>query len=131
MKQAITFIINGKTYSFSAGNIDAIGTIRSADRQQLMTLLEAVKSYERRSQAVVQQAVEKVRTASRPLTNVDQAGGQQLSQSERLTAADTDALVARLMLEEKRSQKPVLTKKSLYKFVAGFAALVIVLILVF
>jgi len=139
MEQAIvTFIINGKTYSLRASDGEAIREIPSADRQQLIALLEAVKLQEtlshRAVQNAAQKAVDKTRIASQAATNGAKAGDtteRQDIKPERLGSGDIDALMSRLIMEEKRDKKPGLTTQGLVKWVAGLAAIIILLVLIF
>lgn len=129
----ITFIINGATYSLSASNAEAIRNIPKTDRQQLMTLLEAVKHQEILSLAAVQKAVDSARLPSRSALKADEAGSPvnySNTKPERLGSGDVDALMARLIQEEKRNQKPGLTQWSIYKVVAGLAAVLILIVLI-
>ncbi len=134
MEQAtITFIINGKTYSLCASDIETIRKIPDADRQQLITLLGAVKQYDRLVQADVQQVADKVKIFSQAATNAPEAGNMldhHNIEPERLGSGDADDLMARLILEEKRKQKPGLTKQTIYKFIGGVAVIVIILVLI-
>ena len=116
---AITFIVNGKTFSVRAGDAAALGAIPQAERQQLVALLEALKQQDARAAALAQGAVERARTTSRT------------PQPERLGGGDVDALMARLVLEESRNRKPGPTRQDLYKWLLGFAAIVVVLVLIF
>lgn len=83
----------------------------SADRQQLMALLEAIKSEENAAQP-----------SSIKAATTQPSAAQDLS---------PDALMSQLAMEEKLNQKPGLTIQSLYKWVAGIAVGIIVLILIF
>ncbi len=134
MKQpTITFIINGTTYSLCASDTEAIRKIATVDRQHLVTLLEQVKDQERLSAAVVQQEMDKAKFYSRDATSVPAAGIQpdhKAIKSERLGSGDIDALMARLVLEEKRSRKPALTKRGMYKVIGLFAVFVVLLVLI-
>ena len=107
--------------------------IPKTDRQQLMTLLEAVKHQEILSLAAVQKAVDSARLPSRSALKADEAGSPvnySNTKPERLGSGDVDALMARLIQEEKRNQKPGLTQWSIYKVVAGLAAVLILIVLI-
>ena len=134
MKQpTIIFIINGTTYSLCASDTKAIRNIPSVDRHHLVTLLEQVKHQERLSVDVVQQEIDKAKFYSRDAKSVPEAGIQpdhKAIKSERLGSGDIDALMARLVLEEKRSRKPALTKRGIYKVIGLFAVFVVLLILI-
>jgi hypothetical protein len=130
----ITFIINGTTYSLCASDTEAMRNISSVDRQHLVTLLEKVKSQQSLSATVVQQAMDKAKFYSRDTTSMSDAGIQpdhKAIRSERLGSGDIDALMARLVLEEKRSRKPALTKRGMYKVISLFAVFIMLLVLIF
>ena len=58
----ITFILNDKTYSVRATDSHAIRQIPSADRQQLISLLEAVKQQDALAHQAVDQAVTRAKS---------------------------------------------------------------------
>ncbi len=125
---AITFIVNGKTFSVRAGDAAALGAIPRAERQQLVALLEALKQQDDRAAALAQAAMERARTLSRAPQALVAAS---TPRPERLGSGDVDALMARLVLEENRNRKPGPTRQDLYKWLLGFAAIVVVLVLIF
>jgi hypothetical protein len=130
----ITFIINDKTYSLLANDAKAIRDIPSADRQQLMVLLEAVKQQDALAQAAVQNAVDRVKISAKTSLNASENGGtpdHKAPKPERLGSGDIDALMDRLILEEKRDKKPGLTTQDLVKWVAGLTVAIILLVLIF
>jgi len=115
----ITFIINKKPYSLSADNIKAIRDMPSADRQQLMALLEAVKHEE-----ALSQPVDKINTNSQPAA----AAYQDMLPESGIR--DADAVMAQLIMEEDLNKKPPITKKTIHKWMAGFIAIVFLLVLI-
>ena len=125
----ITFIINGNTYSLRAGDPEAISAIPGPERRQLIALLEAVKQQEIQAQAVAQRALDKARLDSRARSDASRPADP-VAGPGRLGRGDVDALMARLVLEEKRGKKPLPTRQVLYKWIAGLTVAVIVLILV-
>ena len=134
MKQpTIIFIINGTTYSLCASDTEAIRNIPSSDRQHLITLLEQVKIQEKLSVAVVQQQIDKGKFYTRDAKRVPEAGTQpdhKTNKPERLGSGDIDAVMAQLVVEEKRSRKPALTKLGMYKVIGWFAAFIVFLVLI-
>jgi hypothetical protein len=126
---AITFIINGKTYSLRASDTAALAAIPQAERQQLIALLEAVKQQEERAMALVQGAMDRARNTSPGLPGAAASGDYQ-AQPERLGRGDVDALMARLVMEENRSRKPGPTRQDVYKWVLGFAVVAVLLALI-
>jgi hypothetical protein len=108
----ITFIINKIPYSLTASDVEAIKKMPSADRQQLMALLEAIKGEENSTQPAA----------------IPAAASAQSPASQQM---DPDALMARLAIEDRVNQEPELTKQTVYKWVAGITATIFVLILIF
>jgi len=132
---AITFIINGKTYNLRATDAAAIAAIHPAERQQLITLLEAVRQQEERARAVVQGSVDQARMASSGATGIGDTtraagSGDYAIVSDRLGSGDVDALMARLAMEESRGRKPGPTRQGLYRWVLGVAVAIILLVII-
>ncbi len=131
---SITFILNGNTYSLCASDAESIRKIPSDVRQQLISLLEAIKREDKLAQAAVQQALNKAKNPNqfeaksvRTKSTLDSASPK----PDRLGSGDVDALMARLIMEEKQNQKPGLSKGTLYKWLGGFVVVVFLLILIF
>ena len=122
-QSGITFVVNGNAYSLRPDDVAAVGAIPAADRRQLIALLETVKDAERTANRVVE-------GSRRGVAGADPLDMGQIK-PERLGAGDADALMARLVMEENRHKKPIPTGKSLYKWIAVFAVVVIFLIAVF
>ena len=130
----ITFVINDNTYSLRPTDQQAITAISNADRQQLLALLEAIKTHDTLSRVEVQKAAERAEillqnggegaTANAPHSHPS-------PRPERLGSGDTDALMARLVMEEKLNRKPGVTKNTVYKFTGGIAVVIILLIVIF
>ena len=130
----ITFIINDKTYSLTANDVRAIRDIPGADRQQLILLLEAIKQQDILARAAVQNAVDRAKIPSELPVNRPASGdvpGHTAPKPERLGSGDVDALMERLIMEEKRDKKPGLTTQDLVKWVAGLTVAIILLVLIF
>ena len=128
----ITFIINGTTYSLCASETEAMGNIPAADRGQLIALLEALKSQEASSHEAVEKVVNYA-TQSAPAATFNTGAVGQIQQQpkpERLGTGDVDALMARLVMEESQNKKQGLTKQGIYKGLAGFLALVVLLVMI-
>lgn len=115
----ITVVIGGNAYKLSLGNADAIKAMPTADRQQLISLLEDVKRQEAASNAAVNRAV----------TSQVSAASPSLSGTDRLGTGDVDALMARLAMEEKNSRKSGISKSTVYKILAGFFILTLLAML--
>lgn len=129
-QQTITFVINGKTFSLNADDPRALGAIPAAERGQLMALLEAVKQQEDQSAAVVRQVLDRAGRDAPSSPATAQAAGPTPT-PERLGSGDADALMARLVMEENRNRKAAPTKRGIYQWVLGFAAVVLLLVLIF
>ncbi len=130
----ITFIMNGETYRLRASDAKSIRDIPGADRQQLIALLEAIKLQDVLSRTAVQNAVDSVKVSTTtPLIRPENGGApdHQAPKPERLGSGDIDALMARLVIEEKRDAKPGLTTQGLVKWVAGLAVAIFLLVLIF
>jgi hypothetical protein len=130
----ITFIINGKTYSLLANDAKAIRDIPGADRQQLILLLEAIKQQDILARAAVQNAVDRAKISSELPVNRPASGDapdHTAPKPERLGSGDVDALMERLIMEEKRDKKPGVTTQDLVKWVAGLTVAIILLVLIF
>ncbi len=132
-QQKITIVVGSKTYTFHPGDAQAIREIPSTERQQLISLLEAVKQQENLADIAVRGALERARNLS-PTAAGDMTGRASaehpMTKTDRLGSGDVDALMARLVMEEKNNRKPGLSSKSLYKFLIGFAIVVLLLVLI-
>ena len=132
-QQKITVVIGNKTYNFHPGDTQAIREIPSTERQQLIALLEAVKQQENLADIAVRDAIERARNLSpmAPGTISGRAPPEHpATKPERLGSGDVDALMARLVMEEKNNRKPALNSKSIYKLLIGFAVVVFLLVLI-
>ena len=130
----ITFVINDNTYSLQPTDQQAITAISNADRQQLLALLEAIKTHDTLCRVEVQKAAERAEIL---LQNGGEGATANATHShpsprpERLGSGDADALMARLAMEEKLNRKPGVTKNTVYKFAAGIAVVIILLTAIF
>jgi hypothetical protein len=130
----ITFIINGKTYSLLADDAKAIRDIPGADRHQLILLLEAIRQQDFLARAAVQNAVDRAKIPSELPVNRPASGNapdHAAPKPERLGSGDVDALMERLIMEEKRGKKPGLTAQGLVKWVVVLTGAIILLVLIF
>lgn len=133
-KTPITLILNGNTYRLSANDTQAINQIPKAERQQLISLLDAIKREEQLSEAAVQQSLNKVKVTTQTASNITKPvniSAAPTAKPERLGSGDVDAIMSRLILEEKQHQKPGLTKGTIYKWMAGIVVVIILLALIF
>ena len=131
MKQPpIILIINKKPYTLKAGDTEAISNIPKADRQQLITLLEAIKRLESPEPSVAQQVAAQINTSTQTSAISPNVGNMPDMRTERLRSGDVEAVMAQLIMEEKQQQKPGLTKHSIYKWMGGTVAIIFLLILI-
>lgn len=94
------------------------------DRQQLVTLLEAIQLCEKQRLANVRETEGKASAAAALATT-------ELDGKEPIGKGDVDQLMARLVLEEKNNRKPGLTQQGLYKWMGISVAVIILLVLIF
>jgi hypothetical protein len=130
----ITFIINGTTYSLCASEPEAMRNIPAADREQLIALLEALKGQDVSSNEAVEKAVtyatRSVPAAAATYTAGEGGLGSPQPKPERLGAGDVDVLMAKLVMEDNLNKKQGLTKQGIYKVLAGFLILVVLLVVI-
>jgi hypothetical protein len=129
----ITFVINGNTYSLDAGDSAAIRKMSAQDRRELIKLLEAIKQQEGLPPVALPGAQDRAqispmsspasRTYTTPITAADRS-------SSRMGSGDIDAMMARLIAEEKRGRKQGLTKAGIYKLMAGLLLVVFLLVII-
>ena len=123
----ITFIVNGRTYRLEPGMGDAIRAMPAEDRGQLIRLLEAVRDQERLSRATVDAAAASLLSAT---AAGGTAGAAPSPTPERLGSGDVDALMARLVMEERRNRKPPISRGSLYKWSGICVGIVLLLMFI-
>ena len=125
MQQAtITVIIDGSTYSLNPTDKVSIKSLPISDRQQLITLLEAIQLYEKQRHASAREAEGKANAAAALATTKPDG-------KEPLGKGDVDQLMARLVMEEKNNRKPGLTRQGLYKWMGISVVVIILLVLIF
>ena len=106
---------------------EAMRAMPAEDRGQLIRLLEALREQEHLSRAAVDAAAAKLRATA--------AGGgapgavRPSPKPERLGSGDVDALMARLVMEERLSRKPPISRGSLYKWSGVCLGIVLLLML--
>ena len=120
----ITIIIDGSTYSLNPTDKTSIKSLPIGDRQQLITLLEAIQLFEKQRHATTREAEGKANVAA-ALANTKLEG------KEPLGSGDVDQLMARLVLEEKNNRKPGLTRQGLYKWMGISVVVIVLLVLIF
>jgi hypothetical protein len=129
----ITIIINGTTYSLCADNAEAIGNMPLADRQHLLTLLEAVRSKTAPELPATPGSPDtsRITTPSPPAMAVATARHvASNAKPERMGSGDIDALMARLAAEDSRSRKPSLTRSGVYKALGGVLLFLLLMVVI-
>lgn len=117
----IIIIINKKPYTISAGNIDVIRTIPTAERQQLIAMLEAIKQQEQPEPSL---------QATSAATNEGSAPGNQDVMPKPSGSGDVDAMMAQLIMEENLKQKSSTAKQSTVKWIVIIFSVIFLLALI-
>lgn len=121
----ITIVIAGNTYTLRSGDLKSLRNMPAQDRDQLIDLLEALKAQREKTERLVQNALAKNtvnRASARGASNANQT-----APAERLGKGDVDAIMARLIAEEKQRQKPGLKRATIYKFAAAIIVIIVLL----
>lgn len=129
-KSPIIIIINKKPYTLYLDDEKSIRSLPKIDRQQLITLLEAVKRLEEPVQSVREPIATKVNVSTQA-DNIASVPGNLNVKSAGMGSGDADALMAQLIIQEELNKKPEITKQTIHKWVAGSAIAIILLILIF
>lgn len=127
MKQPrIVFVTaEGKPHTLRLDQPETLSALPVAERNQLIALLEAVKTAPQASDAPP------VRVSTAPvIATGGPATAPATPQPERLGSGDVDARVSQLMAQERQNYQPQVTVQTMYKWVAVVAAIGIILILV-
>jgi len=129
----ITIAIDGRTYSLRADHTASFSHIPAEDRRHLITLLEAINSQATPLPAATPGAVADTSAiapapASSAISQKGHASGRPTT-PERAGSGDIDALMARLIMEEKQNRRPGLTKAGIYKVMAGLLLLILLLVM--
>ena len=122
----IIVIINKKPYILYASDVDSIRSIPSAERQQLITLLESIKKQESLSQS----ANQSVDLTEATIADASIMFDDSEIKSEHMASGDVDAVMAQLIMEENLNRKSGLTKQSINKWVIVIAAIIFLLVLI-
>jgi hypothetical protein len=123
---SITVVIAGNTYSLRVDDPKSLRDMPADDRDQLIAVLDALKVQRDKSLRVAQAAVAR----SSGIGTVAQsavAEAQGAQPGERLGKGDVDAIMARLIMEERQKQKPGLQRSTIYKIAAAIVVLIILL----
>lgn len=122
----VTVIIAGNTYTLRLGDPNSLCNIPAADRDQLIGILEALKTQRDKSERVAQDALSSVmvKRASARSTTVE---NPVQPVAERLGKGDVDTIMARLIADEKQQRKSGLKPATIYKFAAVIIAIIALL----
>ena len=138
-KSGITVVVAGNTYTLRSDDPQGMRDMPAGDRDQLIALLEALKAQRDRTQRVAQAAVARVVAGNAtpgaigagtgaPVQSRQQMQSQPQTQpGERLGKGDVDAIMARLIMEERQQRKPGLKPSTIYKIAAGVIVVIAVL----
>ena len=128
----VTIILQGKTYSLKLSDPESIRKIPGAERRQLISVLKEIEIQDKLAENAIRAATEKT---SAPTHAKDVASNviadRQEARPERLGAGDVDELMARLIMEERKNQKPPLTPKTFYKWMVIILLVIVALIYIF
>jgi len=131
-KDLISIVVNGNSYRLEPGDSVGIDAIDATDRQRLMELLVAIKQQQEQRDAIVQRRLQQTRSA-KPAVGPAIAKGAVIDRGadqRAMSAAEVDALMAQLVIEEKKNTKPGLTRKRLYQWIVYSVIAIIVLIVI-
>lgn len=123
-KPPIIIIINKKPYVINMDKIETIRAIPREDRQQLITLLDIIKSEEK----LVQVSDQSVSTITSSVANIEDTHAPEHTKLEN--DGNVDAVMAQLIMEEDHKKKENLSKQLIYKWMMAVAVIIFLLILV-
>lgn len=120
---SVTVVLAGNTYTLRSDDPNSLRNIPTSDRDQLIALLEALKEQRGKSDRLVQDALAK-RIVDR--STIQNGGGalQNEAPKERLGKGDVDAIMARLIMEEKQQRKPGMKPATIYKIAAAIVVVI-------
>ena len=127
---SITVVIGGNTYNLKANDPQSVSTMPAEDRSQLLAILELVKSQQERSSQLAQQALAKRAVAAGGAPPRGATTASRAATTERMGEGDVDALMARLVMEERQQKKSGIKPATIYK-IAGVIMAIIVALSVF
>lgn len=125
MKQpSITVVIGSNTYTLRTDDLQGMRDMPVDDRDHLIRLLEALKAQREKSARLVQD------TLAKPVGTAAQSRGdgtEGTAPKERLGKGDVDAIMARLIMEERQQQKPGIKPATIYMFAAAIIVIIALL----
>ena len=123
-KPPIIIIINKKPYVINMDKIETIRAIPREDRQQLITLLDIIKSEEN----LVQVSDQSVSAITSSAGNIEDTHAPKHTKLEN--DGNVDAVMAQLIMEEDIKKKENLSKQLIYKWMMAVVVIIFLLILV-
>lgn len=123
---SITVVIAGNTYILRIDDPKSLRDIPANDSDQLITVLEALKSQREKTERLAQEVLAK-NTGNHVTVRGAINKNQSAQPAERLGKGDIDAVMARLIAEEKQQRKPGLKTATIYKFAAAIVVVIILL----
>lgn len=131
----ITVVVNGNAYKLSASDIASLTAVKPGDRQALLVLLEALKHCDKAAGQAVEQAVAVARRAQ-PLVGAPPSISISTETAEplkagRMGSGDVDALMARLIAEDRQSRQSQSKPFSLIKAIAVMTTIIALLVILF
>jgi len=135
----ISIVVNGNSYRLSPDDSASIEAIEGADRLQLLALLAAIKLQQEQREAVVQRRLQGLADKSAAISLRNPPGraveakygaiGRDADQRP-MSTAEVDALMAELIMEEKKNAKSGPSKKTIYQWIVYSLIAIIVLIVI-
>ncbi len=123
---SITVVIASNTYTLRIDDPKSLRDIPADDRDQLITVLDALKAQRDKSLRVAQAAVARS-SGMGAVTQSSVAEAQGTQSAERLGKGDVDAIMTRLIMEERQKQKPGLKRSTIYKVTAAIIVVIVLL----
>src|SRR4051794_2183047 len=105
---SITVVIAGNTYRLRSDDLKSLRDMPAKDSDQLIDLLEALKAQREKSARLVQNTLAK-NTVNRATARSASNANQNVPM-ERLGKGDVDAIMSRLIIEERQQRKPGLQR---------------------
>lgn len=133
-KQTIKITIDGKTHEFMAGDHQAMKNMAWQDRKQLIDLLENIKQAEYINQSTPVQEPEQPESIKPTLPTQSKSQEKpkvDMDQASRPGQGDVDALMNRLILEDKKHQSNIPDKGVVVKWMLIILAIVLLIAVIF
>lgn len=123
---SITVVIAGNTYTLRVDDPKSLRDIPANDRDQLILVLEALKAQREKSERLAQDALTR-NIGKRTAVSTAIDANQSTQPTGRLGKGDVDAIITRLIAEEKQQRKPGLKPATIYKLAAAIIVVIVLL----